>query len=51
MNNRGEERRFEDRRASIDRRKENIPVANDRRSGVVRRDSADRRSGDDRRQD
>ena len=38
MNNRGEERRFEDRRANNDRRKEDIPVANDRRSGVDRRD-------------
>ena len=51
MNNRGEERRFEDRRASNDRRKENIPVANDRRSGSDSRDSAHRTSGADRRQD
>ena len=45
--NRGQERRLIKRRDE-DRRKVNIPVEFDRRSGVDRRDS-ERRSGDDRR--
>ena len=47
-NNRGEDRRLIKRRDG-DRRKVNIPVEVDRRSGVDRRD-VERRSGYDRRQ-
>ena len=49
MNNRGEERRVGDRRDNSDRRKENIPVAIDRRSSGDRRDGSNRRLGSERR--
>ena len=50
MNNRGEERRSTMRRERNDRRKENIPVEVDRRSGSDRRSDTERRSNFERRQ-
>jgi hypothetical protein len=49
MSNRGEERRCAERRLIEDRRKEQIPVENDRRSEIRRRSDDERRSGEDRR--
>lgn len=49
MSNRGEERRRAERRLIEDRRKEQIPVENDRRSDIRRRSDDERRSGEDRR--
>ena len=49
MSNRGEGRRHAERRLTEDRRKEQIPVENDRRSEIRRRSDDERRSGSDRR--
>tara|TARA_B100001996_G_scaffold63978_2_gene46017 strand:+ start:9000 stop:9152 length:153 start_codon:yes stop_codon:yes gene_type:complete len=48
MNNRKQERRSSERRVT-DRRKEVIPVENDRRSTGDRRDKSNRRLGPERR--